>query len=207
VLAVAQFMVFLDETVVNVALPSMKGDLGFSQASLAWVVNAYMVMFGGLLLLGGRVADLSGRRRVFVAGIALFGVVSLLAGLAQSQGMLVGARALQGVGAALATPAALALVTVLFPVGAERVRALGIWGGLSGLGFATGILLGGAITDLASWRWVFLINFPVAVGALAVVPRAGRGQPGHRPPGIRHGRRCHRDRGHIHPGLRGAQVL
>jgi EmrB/QacA subfamily drug resistance transporter len=171
VLAVAQFMVFLDETVVNVALPSMKGDLGFSQASLAWVVNAYMVMFGGLLLLGGRVADLSGRRRVFVAGIALFGAASLLAGLAPSQGILVGARALQGVGAALATPAALALVTVLFPAGAERVRALGIWGGLSGLGFATGILLGGAITDLASWRWVFLINFPVAVGTLAVVPR------------------------------------
>jgi EmrB/QacA subfamily drug resistance transporter len=171
VLAVAQFMVFLDETVVNVALPSMKGDLGFSQASLAWVVNAYMVTFGGLLLLGGRVADLSGRRRVFVAGIALFGAASLLAGLAQSQGMLVGARALQGVGAALATPAALALVAVLFPSGAERVRALGIWGGLSGLGFATGILLGGAITDLASWRWVFLINFPVAVGTLAVVPR------------------------------------
>ena len=171
VLAAAQFMVFLDETVVNLALPSIKEDLGFSQAGLAWVVNAYMLTFGGLLLLGGRVADLFGRRRLFLAGTALFALASLLAGLAQSAGMLVGARALQGVGAAFATPAALALVTTLFPVGAERVRALGIWGALSGLGFAVGILLGGALTDLASWRWVFLINVPVASTALAMVPR------------------------------------
>jgi EmrB/QacA subfamily drug resistance transporter len=171
VLAVAQFMVFLDETVVNVALPSIKDDLGFSQAALAWVVNAYMLTFGGLLLLGGRVGDLFGRRRLFLAGTALFAQASLLAGLAQSEGMLVGARALQGVGAALATPAALSLVTALFPAGAERVKALGIWGALSGLGFAVGILLGGALTDLASWRWVFLINVPVAFAALAIVPR------------------------------------
>jgi EmrB/QacA subfamily drug resistance transporter len=171
VLAVAQFMVFLDETVVNVALPSIKDDLGFSQAGLAWVVNAYMLTFGGLLLLGGRIADLFGRRRLFLAGTALFAQASLLAGVAQSEGMLVGARALQGVGAALATPAALALVTALFPAGAERVKALGIWGALSGLGFAVGILLGGALTDLASWRWVFLINVPVAFAALGIVPR------------------------------------
>jgi EmrB/QacA subfamily drug resistance transporter len=171
VLAAAQFMVFLDETVVNLALPSIKDDLGFSQAGLAWVVNAYMLTFGGLLLLGGRVADLFGRRRLFLAGTALFALASLLAGLAQSEGMLVGARALQGVGAALATPAALALVTTLFPAGAERVRALGIWGALSGLGFTVGILLGGVLTDLASWRWVFLINVPVAFAALAIVPR------------------------------------
>jgi EmrB/QacA subfamily drug resistance transporter len=171
VLAMAQFMVFLDETVVNVALPSIKDDLGFSQAGLAWVVNAYMLTFGGLLLLGGRVADLFGRRRLFLVGTALFAQASLLAGLAQSEGMLVGARALQGVGAALATPAALALVTTLFPAGAERVKALGIWGALSGLGFTVGILLGGVLTDLASWRWVFLINVPVAFAALALVPR------------------------------------
>jgi len=171
VLAVAQFMVFLDETVVNVALPSIRGELGFSQAALAWVVNAYMLLFGGLLLLGGRVADLFGRRGMFLAGTALFGLASLLAGLAPSQGILLGARALQGVGAALATPAALALVTALFPAGAARVKALGVWGALSGLGFAVGILLGGAITDLGSWRWVFLINVPVAVATLAVVPR------------------------------------
>jgi EmrB/QacA subfamily drug resistance transporter len=170
-LAVAQFMVFLDETVVNVALPSIKGDLGFTQATLAWVVSAYIVVFGGLVLLGGRAADLFGRRRMFLIGTALFGAASLLDGLAQSQGMLLGARVLQGVGAALATPAALALVTALFPVQAERLKALSIWGALSGLGFAVGILLGGAITQAASWRWVFLINVPVALASLVVVPR------------------------------------
>jgi EmrB/QacA subfamily drug resistance transporter len=171
VLAAAQFMVFLDETVVNVALPSIKAELGFTQPALAWVVNAYMLAFGGLLLLGGRIADLYGRRRVFLAGTAVFGVASLLDGLAMSPGLLVAARALQGVGAALATPAALALITSLFPPGAERVRALSIWGALSGLGFAVGNLLGGIITDLASWRWVFLINVPIAVASLGIVPR------------------------------------
>ena len=130
-LAVAQFMVFLDETVVNVALPSIKNDLGFTQATLAWVVSAYIVVFGGLVLLGGRVADLFGRRRMFLIGTAVFGVASLLDGLAGSQAMLLGARVLQGAGAALATPAALALVTALFPVAAERVKALAIWGALS----------------------------------------------------------------------------
>jgi EmrB/QacA subfamily drug resistance transporter len=182
VLAVAQFMVFLDETVVNVALPSIKEDLGFSQSSLAWVVNAYVLMFGGLLLLGGRLADLLGRRRVFLIGTALFGVASLAAGVAGSEGMLLGARAVQGIGAALATPAALSLVTALFPPGPERTRALATWGALSGLGFAVGILLGGVITEIASWRWVFLINVPFAAASLAVVPRlisesrvAGRG--------------------------------
>ena len=170
-LAVAQFMVFLDETVVNVALPSIKSDLGFSQATLAWVVSIYIVVFGGLVLLGGRVADLLGRRRMFLLGTAVFGIASLLDGLAQTQGMLLGARALQGIGAALATPAALALVTALFPAGAQRAKALGVWGALSGLGFAVGILLGGAITQAASWRSVFLINVPVALAALAVIPR------------------------------------
>ena len=170
-LAVAQFMVFLDETVVNVALPSIKVDLGFSEATLSWVVSAYIVVFGGLVLLGGRLADLLGRRRMFLVGTAVFGAASLLDGLAQSEATLLGARALQGAGAALATPAALALVTALFPVQAERVKALSIWGALSGLGFAVGILLGGAITDVASWRWVFLINVPVAAGSLFVVPR------------------------------------
>ncbi len=171
VLAVAQFMVFLDETVVNVALPSIKGDLGFSQSSLAWVVNAYILVFGGLLLLGGRMADLFGRRRIFLIGTALFGVASLVDGLAGSEGMLLGARAVQGIGAALATPAALSLVTALFPAGRERTKALAMWGALSGLGFAVGILLGGVITEIASWRWVFLINVPFALATLAVVPR------------------------------------
>jgi EmrB/QacA subfamily drug resistance transporter len=171
VLAAAQFMVFLDETVVNVALPSIKADLGFTQPTLAWVINAYMLAFGGLLLLGGRIADLYGRRRIFLAGTAVFGLASLLDGLALSPAQLVAARGLQGVGAALATPAALALITSLFPPGAERVRALSIWAALSGLGFAVGILLGGVITDLASWRWVFLINVPIAVASLGIVPR------------------------------------
>jgi EmrB/QacA subfamily drug resistance transporter len=171
VLAIAQFMVFLDETVVNVALPSIKDGLGFSQSSLAWVVNAYILMFGGLVLLGGRVADIFGRRRMFLFGTALFGIASLLDGLAPSEGTLIAARALQGVGAAIATPAALALVTSLFPAGSERTKALGLWGALSGLGFAIGILLGGVITEIASWRWVFLINVPVAFATLAVVPR------------------------------------
>ena len=171
VLAVAQFMVFLDETVVNVALPSIKGDLGFSQSSLAWVVNAYILTFGGLLLLGGRIADLFGRRRVFLIGTAIFGVASLVDGLAGSEGMLLGARAVQGVGAALATPAALSLVTALFPPGPVRTKALAMWGALSGLGFAIGVLLGGVVTEIASWRWVFLINVPFAAATLAIVPR------------------------------------
>jgi EmrB/QacA subfamily drug resistance transporter len=171
VLAVAQFMVFLDETVVNVALPSIKTSLGFSQPSLAWVINAYVLLFGGLILLGGRAADLFGRRRMFLIGTAIFGAASLADGLATSQGMLIGARALQGVGAALATPAALSLVTGLFPAGTQRTRALTMWGALSGLGFAAGVLLGGVITQAASWRWVFFINVPIALASLFVIPR------------------------------------
>jgi EmrB/QacA subfamily drug resistance transporter len=171
VLAAAQFMVFLDESIVNVALPSIKADLGYSQAGLAWVVNAYILAFGGLVLLGGRAADLLGRRRVFVAGIALFGASSAIDGLAPSTGVLDAARAAQGVGAAMATPAALALVTQLFSAREERTKALGIWGSLSGLGFAIGILLGGLLTQAASWRLVFLINLPVAAATIVVVPR------------------------------------
>jgi len=171
VLAVAQFMVFLDETVVNVALPSIKTSLGFSQTSLAWVISAYVLAYGGLILLGGRAADLAGRRRIFLIGTAIFGVASLANGLATSPGLLIGARALQGLGAALATPAALALVANLFPAGALRTKALTLWGALSGLGFAIGVLLGGVITQATSWRWVFFINVPIALVGLLVVPR------------------------------------
>jgi EmrB/QacA subfamily drug resistance transporter len=173
-LAVAQFMVFLDETVVNVALPSIKTSLDFTQTGLAWVLDAYILIFGGFLLVGGRMADVFGRRRIFALGVAVFGVASLADGLAQSQALLVVARGFQGLGAALSTPAALALVSGLFPSGRRRAQALSIWGALSGIGFVAGVLLGGVITDLASWRWVFLINVPVALAAVVVIPHLVR---------------------------------
>jgi EmrB/QacA subfamily drug resistance transporter len=171
VLALVQFMLILDITVVNVALPSIKSDLGFSQAGLAWVVNGYTLMAGGFLLLGGRLSDLLGRRRLFLIGIALFAVASLTCGLAVRPGMLVGSRFVQGLGEALAAPAGLGLVALLFPDPRERMKALGIWGGVAGIGGTTGVIISGALTDLASWRWIFLVNLPVALFALIVVPR------------------------------------
>jgi EmrB/QacA subfamily drug resistance transporter len=171
VLALVQFMLILDITVVNVALPSIKTDLGFSQAGLAWVVNGYTLMAGGLLLLGGRLSDLLGRRRLFLIGVALFALASLTCGLAVAPAMLVASRFVQGTGEALAAPAALGLVALLFPDPLERMKALGIWGGLAGLGGTTGVVISGALTDLASWRWIFLVNLPVALFALITVPR------------------------------------
>jgi EmrB/QacA subfamily drug resistance transporter len=174
VLACLQFMLILDATVVNVALPSVKADLGFSQSNLAWVVDAYVLVAGGFLLLGGRVADLFGRRRIFMAGAVAFAIGSLASGLAQDQAMLIGSRALQGLGEALAGPAALSLITVLFVDQRERATALSVWGGLAGLGGTIGVLLSGAIIDVASWRWIFWINLPVAaavlVASLRLVP-------------------------------------
>lgn len=171
VLVSLQFMLILDATVVNVALPSIKLDLGFAQANLAWVVDAYLLVAGGLLLLGGRLADLFGRRRVFLAGAIAFAVGSVASGLAQDQAMLIGARAVQGLGEALAGPAALSIITVLFTDQRERVKALSIWGGLAGLGGTVGVLLSGVIIDLADWRWIFWINLPVAAAVLAATPR------------------------------------
>jgi EmrB/QacA subfamily drug resistance transporter len=171
VLALVQFMLVLDITVVNVALPSIKTDLGFSQAGLAWVVNGYTLMAGGFLLLGGRLSDILGRRRLFLIGIALFALASLSCGLATNPAMLVTSRFVQGTGEALAAPAALGLVALLFPDPRERMKALGIWGGVAGLGGTTGVVISGALTDLASWRWIFLVNLPVAAFALLVVPR------------------------------------
>jgi EmrB/QacA subfamily drug resistance transporter len=171
VLALVQFMLVLDITVVNVALPSIKTDLGFSQAGLAWVVNGYTLMAGGLLLLGGRLSDILGRRRLFLIGVALFALASLSCGLAVAPAMLVTSRFAQGTGEALAAPAALGLVALLFPDPRERMKALGIWGGLAGLGGTTGVVISGALTDLASWRWIFLVNLPVAAFALLSVPR------------------------------------
>ena len=179
----AQFMVILDVAIVNVALPSIKADLDFSQANLQWVISAYAIMFGGVLLLGGRLADLLGRRRLFVAGLVLFSVASLLCGLAWSEATLIGFRALQGLGGALLAPAALSLLTTMFAEGRERNLALGIYGAASGSGAAVGVLLGGVLTSYLSWSWVFFINVPVGIAAVVLTPLllpAGRGALAHR---------------------------
>jgi EmrB/QacA subfamily drug resistance transporter len=170
IIVAAQFMVVLDVAIVNVALPSIKTDLNFSQESLQWVITAYSILFGGVLLLGGRLADLLGRRRLFVAGLALFTVSSLLDGLAWSEGSLIAFRSLQGLGAAMLSPAALSILTTTFKEGRERNIALGIWGAASGSGGAAGVLLGGALTSAFSWSWIFFINVPAGAIVLSLVP-------------------------------------
>ena len=170
VLVAAQFMVVLDVAIVNVALPSIKTDLHFSQESLQWVITAYAIMFGGVLLLGGRMADLLGRRRLFIAGVALFTVSSLLAGFAWSAGSLIAFRATQGLGGALLAPAALSILTTTFEEGRERNIALGIWGAVSGSGAAAGVLLGGLLTSSLNWSWIFFINVPVGAAIVALTP-------------------------------------
>jgi EmrB/QacA subfamily drug resistance transporter len=166
----AQFMVVLDVAIVNVALPSIKIDLHFSQEGLQWVITAYAIMFGGFLMLGGRLADLLGRRRLFIAGLALFTVSSLLDGLAWSEASLIVFRSLQGLGAAMLSPAALSILTTTFTEGKERNTALGIWGAASGSGGAAGVLLGGALTSGLNWSWIFFINVPVGIVAMALTP-------------------------------------
>jgi EmrB/QacA subfamily drug resistance transporter len=166
----AFFMVILDTAIVVVALPSIQTDLGFSPSDLQWVLSAYALTFGGLLLLGGRAADLLGRRRVFIAGLAFFTLASLLCGLAWSPAALVGARAIQGVWAAILTPTALSIVTTTFEEGPERNKALGIWGSLGGIGGTAGWLIGGPLTDL-SWEWIFFLNVPIGTVALLLAPR------------------------------------
>ncbi len=169
-LASVQFMVVLDIAIVNVALPSIQEDLGFSQADLQWVISAYALFFGGFLLLGGRTADLLGRRRLFVVGLIVFSAASLLSGLAWSDEALIVARAIQGLGAAMITPAALAILMTTFQEGRERNTALGVWGAVGAFGAVAGVLLGGILTDLLSWEWVFYINVPVGIAAVAVTP-------------------------------------
>jgi len=171
VVATAFFMTILDVSIVNVALPSIAKDLDFPQQDLQWVITAYAIAFGGFLLLGGRAADLLGRRRVFMVGVALFTIASLVCGLAQSEGMLIASRAVQGLGGAIISPAALSIVTTTFDEGAERNKALGVWGALGGSGAAVGVLLGGILTSYLSWRWIFFVNVPVGALVLALTPR------------------------------------
>src|SRR4051794_7858585 len=176
-------MVILDVAIVNVALPSIKSDLGFSQANLQWVISAYAILFGGTLLLGGRLADLFGRRRLFVFGLALFAVSSFLCGVAWSEGSLISFRAVQGLGGALLAPAALSLLMTTFAEGRERNLALGIYGSASGSGAAAGVLLGGVLTSYLSWSWIFFVNVPVGIAAAAITPlllRESRADLGHR---------------------------
>ena len=169
-LCTVQFMVVLDIAIVNVALPSIQTDLGFSQENLQWVISAYALLFGGFLLLGGRAADLLGRRRIFLVGLAVFTVASLLSGLAWSEGALIGARAVQGLGAAIISPAALSILMTTFAQGRERNTALGAWGAVGAFGAVAGVLLGGVLTDLLSWQWIFFVNVPVGLAALAITP-------------------------------------
>jgi EmrB/QacA subfamily drug resistance transporter len=170
-LAMTQFVVVIDASIVNVALPSIGSHLHFSRDDLSWVVNAYTLTFGGFLLLGGRLADLLGRRRMFMLGLVLFSVASFAGGIAQSEGWLLAARAIQGLGAAIVSPAALSIITTTFAEGSERNRALGIWGAVAGAGGAAGVLLGGILTSGLSWRWVLFVNVPIGIAAATAAPR------------------------------------
>jgi MFS family permease len=170
-LCAVAFLDFLDTSIVNVALPSIARDLHFSVQNLQWVLSGYIVTYGGFLLLGGRLADLLGRRRMLMTGTALFGLASLAGGLAQNSGMLVGARLAQGLGAALMAPAALSLLTTTFSYGTDRVKALGAWGAMAGISSIAGVALGGVITASLSWRWVLFVNLPVCVAVIAGASR------------------------------------
>jgi EmrB/QacA subfamily drug resistance transporter len=170
-LAMTQFVIVIDAAIVNVALPSIGAHLHFAQDDLTWVVNAYTLTFGGFLLLGGRLADLLGRRRMFMLGLVLFSLASFAGGIAQSEGWLIAARGVQGLGAAIVSPAALSIITTTFAEGAERNRALGIWGAVAGAGGAAGVLLGGILTSWLSWRWVLFVNVPIGLFAAAMAPR------------------------------------
>jgi len=171
IVCAAFFMTVLDVSIVNVALPSIGRALDFSRENLQWVITAYAITFGGFLLLGGRAADLLGRRRIFLVGVALFTVASFLCGLAWSEGVLIGARALQGLGAAIISPAALSIIITTFEEGPERNKALGIWGAIGGSGAAVGVLAGGVLTKYFGWEWIFFVNVPVGIAAFLLAPR------------------------------------
>src|SRR5712692_4758872 len=163
ILCLGDLMIVLDTTIVNVALPSIRGDLGFSETSLAWVVNAYLLTFGGFLLLGGRLGDLFGQRRLFLIGVSLFTVASVACGLSTTEGLLVAARAVQGLGGAVVSAVALSLIMNLFTEPAERAKAMGVFGFVLSGGGTIGVLLGGVLTDVLSWHWIFLVNLPIGV--------------------------------------------
>src|SRR6185437_4462429 len=163
VLCFGTLMIVLDSTIVNVALPSIRSDLGFTETSLAWVVNAYLLTFGGFLLLGGRLGDLFGNRRLFLGGISLFTLASLACGLSTSQGLLIGARAVQGLGGAVVSAVGLSLTMTLFTEQSERAKAMGIFGFVAAGGGSIGVLLGGVLTDVLNWHWIFLVNLPIGV--------------------------------------------
>ena len=170
-LAMTQFVIVIDASIVNIALPSIGRALSFSQTDLSWVVNAYTLTFGGFLLLGGRLADLMGRRRMFMVGLIVFALASLAGGLAQSEAWLIAARAVQGLGGAIVSPAALSIITTTFAEGSERNRALGVWGAVAGAGGAAGVLLGGVLTSGLSWRWVLFVNVPIGILCAFLAPR------------------------------------
>src|SRR3954462_7969328 len=178
VLCLASLMIVLDTTIVNVALPSIRADLGFSETSLAWVVNAYLLTFGGFLLLGGRLGDLFGQRPLFLLGITLFTAASIVCGLSTSQGMLVGARAVQGLGGAVVSAVALSLIMGLFSDPGERAKALGVFGFCMAGGGSIGVLLGGVLTDLLSWHWIFLVNVPIGIAVGILTRRLIPATPG-----------------------------
>src|SRR6478672_1666350 len=179
VLCLGDLMIVVDVSIVNVALPSIADDLGFSETSLAWVVNAYLLTFGGFLLLGGRLGDLYGHRRLFLIGIALFTLSSLACGLATTQGLLVAARAVQGLGGAVVSAVAFSLIMVLFTEPAERAKAMGIFGFVMSGGGAIGVLLGGVLTDVLNWHWIFLVNIPIGIAVFVTSLKLLPAAPGH----------------------------
>src|SRR3954447_22385124 len=178
VLCAGMLMIILDQTIVNVALPSIQADLDFSPTGLAWVVNAYLIAFGGLLLLAGRVGDLIGRRQVFLVGLAVFSVASLLCGLAMSPALLIGARFVQGVGGALASAVILGMVVTMFPEPREQATAMGVFGFVGSAGASIGQLLGGVLTETLNWHWIFFVNVPIGVLVFVLALRVLAREPG-----------------------------
>src|SRR4051794_13807153 len=178
VLCVGMLMIVLDATIVNVALPSIQRDLDFSQSNLAWVVNAYLIAFGGLLLLAGRMGDLLGQKRIFMAGLAVFTAASLLCGLAQSQGVLIGARFVQGIGGATTSAVILGMIVTMFPEPREQARAIGVYSFVASAGASIGLLMGGVLTQALNWHWIFFVNLPIGIAAAVLAMRYVDGQEG-----------------------------